>query len=81
MLLAIVTLFYWRLTFTHQYTWMDNPDVAYQVLPWFQLQAREWHAGHFPMWDPTGWGGQTLFGQAQPGAAYPPNWILVLAAA
>ena len=28
------------------------------------------------MWDPYSWAGQPLFGQAQPGAAYPINWLL-----
>ena len=57
---------------------MESPDIANQVLPWFQYQAGEWHKGHFPMWDPLEWGGQSLIGQAQPGVAYPPNWILFL---
>ncbi len=30
------------------------------------------------MWDPNHWGGQSLIGQGQPGAAYPLNWILFL---
>jgi hypothetical protein len=47
------------------------------VLPWYQFQAGEWHAGRFPLWDPYQWG-QSLIGQAQPGAAYPPNWLLFL---
>jgi hypothetical protein len=57
---------------------MSSPDLAEQVLPWFQEQAREWHAGHFPLWDPYLWAGQPLFGQAQPGAGYPLNWILFM---
>jgi hypothetical protein len=57
---------------------MNGNDLAEQVLPWFTLQAREWHAGHFPLWDPYLWTGQPLFGQAIPGAAYPLNWILFL---
>ena len=57
---------------------MSGPDLAEQVLPWFQVQAQEWHAGRFPLWDPYLWAGQPLFGQAQPGAAYPLNWILFL---
>ena len=77
-LLLVMVGFYWKITLTRQYTWLDSPDLAYQVLPWFQFQAQEWHRGHFPMWDPYEWGGQSLIGQAQPGAAYPPNWILFL---
>ncbi|HWQ52438.1 MAG TPA: hypothetical protein VN442_02060 [Bryobacteraceae bacterium] len=76
LLLLIIVLFYWKITLTKQYTWLDAPDFAYQVLPWYQFQASEWHQGRIPLWDPYLWGGQPLIGQAQPGAAYPPNWLL-----
>ncbi len=78
LLLAITILFFWKLVLTNQYTWLDSPDLANQVLPWYQMQAREWHAGRFPLWDPYHWGGQPLLAQAIPGAAYPFNWILFL---
>ena len=77
LLLVIVTGAYWKLL-TKQYTWMDSPDLANQVLPWQQLQANSWHTGEFPLWDPYVWGGQPLIGQLQPGGAYPPNWLLFL---
>lgn len=77
-LLALIAGFYWKLTLTRQYDWGWGPDFATQVLPWFHVQARQWHAGEFPLWDPYLWGGQPLFGQAQPGAAYPLNWLLFL---
>ena len=77
-LLFIAVLFYWKLVLTNQYTWLEGPDAAYLDLPWLQFQAGEWHRGRFPLWDPNGWFGQPLFGQAQPGAAYPPNWLLFL---
>lgn len=76
LLLVIMVAFYWRLTLTRQYTWLDNPDDVYQVLPWFQFQASAFHHGRFPLWDPYEWGGQPLLAQVQPGAAYPINWIL-----
>ena len=76
-LFLIITGFFWKLL-TKQYTWMDQPDMAYQVLPWYQFQAVSWHQGEFPLWDPHMWGGQPLIGQFQPGAAYPPNWLLFL---
>ena len=79
LLLLICICFFWKLTLTRQYTWLDTPDIANQVLPWYQLQASEWHQGHIPLWDPYLWGGQPLLGQAQPGAAYPLNWLLFLA--
>ncbi len=64
---------------TNQYTWLESPDAAYLNLPWLQFQAGEWHHFKFPMWDPSGWMGQPLIGQAQPGAVYPPNWLLFMA--
>jgi hypothetical protein len=75
--LLIVTGLFWKLL-TKQYTWMDQPDMAYQVLPWYQFEADAWHRGEFPLWDPHVWAGQPLVGQLQPGAAYPPNWLLFL---
>lgn len=75
----VVICFYWKLVLTNQFTWLAGPDIARQVLPWFQFQASEWHAGRFPLWDPYGWGGQPLLAQGQPGAAYPLNWLLFLA--
>ncbi|MBY0506154.1 MAG: YfhO family protein [Bryobacteraceae bacterium] len=78
LLFLLTTLFYWKLTTTDQYTWLDSPDLANQVLPWWNFEAREWHAGRFPAWDPHQWGGQPLVGQMQPGAAYPLNWLLFL---
>ncbi|MDW8354077.1 MAG: hypothetical protein RMK57_06050 [Bryobacterales bacterium] len=70
--------FFWKLVLTDQYTWLDSPDLTNQVLPWFQFQAGEWHKGRIPLWDPHLWAGQPLLGQAQPGTAYPLNWILFL---
>lgn len=78
LLLLITICFYWKLTGTTQYSWLDSSDLANQVLPWWSEQARQWHAGSFPAWDPHLWGGQPLLGQAQPGAAYPLNWLLFL---
>ncbi len=78
MLVFIVTGAFWKLL-TKQYTWLDHPDMANQVLPWLQFQATAWKRGEwFPLWDPHVWGGQPLVGQLQPGAAYPFNWILFL---
>jgi Bacterial membrane protein YfhO len=76
LMLAIVAGFYWKLTLTRQFDWLWAPDQATQVLPWFQVQARAWNNGTIALWDPYVWAGQPLLGQAQPGAAYPLNWIL-----
>ena len=78
-ILVLVVLFFWRLSLSPQYTFVDNPDLAYQVLPWYEVQAQAWNQGVFPMWDPYHWAGQSLLGQMQPGGAFPLNWALFLA--
>src|SRR5260370_24422954 len=78
-LVLIGVLFHWRLVLTNQYTWLESPDIANLVLPWFQFEAGEWHKRRLPLWDPNRWTGQPLIGPAQPGAAYPPTWLLFLA--
>src|SRR5215469_9946130 len=59
-LFAVVAGFYWKLTLTRQYDWLGSPDVAQQVLPWFQEQARFWGKGGIPLWDPYVWAGLPL---------------------
>jgi hypothetical protein len=76
LMFAIVAGFYWELTLTRQFDWIWGPDLASQVLPWFEVQARAWNHGTIALWDPYQWAGQPLLGQAQPGTAYPLNWIL-----
>lgn len=77
-LLVLTSGFYWKLTLTHQWTYLEGSDLAVQVRPWLDLAAREVHAGRIPLWDPYEWAGQTLIGQVQPGVANPLNWILFL---
>jgi hypothetical protein len=76
LLCLTVILFHWKLVLTNQYTWLESPDIVYQVLPWFQFQAGEWHRFRIPLWDPTSWYGQPIFGEALPAPAYPLNWLL-----
>lgn len=77
LLLLIVCIgFFWKLVLTTQYTWLDQPDNVYQVMPWLQEQMVQWKAGHFPLWSPHLWGGQPWIGQVQPATLNPLNWIL-----
>ncbi len=77
-LFLIIACFYWKLVFTYQYDWVWGPDLAEQVLPWYEEESRQMQQGQFPLWDPHSWLGQSFLGQAQPGAAYPLNWLLWL---
>ncbi len=61
---------------SRQYTWLDTGDNINQVAPWLQVQAAQWHTGHFPLWDTHAQTGQTLVGQVQTGTLNPLNWIL-----
>ncbi len=76
LLAGLVVAFYWKLTLSSEFTFLTSPDLAYQVLPWYEFQARAWHHGNFPLWDPYQWCGQPLLGQLQPGATFPLNWPL-----
>jgi hypothetical protein len=77
-LLILTIAVYWKLTVSARYTWLESPDMAFQVRPWLDFEAREFHAGRFPLWDPYLWGGQSLIGQVQPGITNPLNWLLFL---
>jgi hypothetical protein len=75
LLFLLCTGFYWRLTLTGQYTFLDSPDLANLDLPRLQFQASAWRHSHLPLWDPYHWVGQPFLGQVT-GAAYPANWLL-----
>lgn len=75
-LFLLVGCFFWKLTLTNQYTAMDGPDNAQQVLPWYAFEAQQIRHARLPLWDPHDWGGQSLIGQGQPGVCFPLNWIL-----
>lgn len=79
LLLLLTSLFYWKLVFSNRFTFIDSPDIAGQVLPWYQVQAKAWNDGIFPLWDPYVWAGQPLLGQMQPGGAFPLNWPMFAA--
>jgi hypothetical protein len=79
LLLALTIGVHWKTLLTSQYQDFDKPDLTYQVAPWLQAQAAEWHRRRPMLWDPYQIGGQSLIGQTVPGAAYPFNWLLFLA--
>jgi hypothetical protein len=74
-LLALIVGFYWKLTLTSQYTWLDAPDLAHMDLPRLQFQAVEWNNRRFPLWNPYSGGGQPFLGQVV-GGANPLIWLV-----
>src|SRR6266700_12599 len=77
-ILLIVTAFYWKLTLTRQFTFLESLDQADQVLPWLDLEASSIKQGTIPLWTPYEWDGQTLIGQVQPGVVSPFTYLLAL---
>ncbi len=77
-LFLLVLVFFWKLTLTNEFVWFDHPDMCYLEIPRLQFQAREFHLGHFPLWDPSIWAGQSLIGQTQPGPLFPLTFLFLL---
>lgn len=73
----LLGLFHWRLLVGPRAIWYGGDDNANQVLPWLELQAREWRAGRAPLWSPYEWMGQPLPGQMQPAVTAPLHWLLL----
>lgn len=76
LLLVLTAGFYWKLTISREWTFLEGSDLANVVRPWLDFEAREFHAGRFPLWNPYEWAGHTLIGQVQPGITNPLNWVL-----
>jgi hypothetical protein len=78
MLCGVITVF-WKLVLTRQYTFVDNPDLAEQVLPWLNAQVFAIRHGSVLLWDPYAWFGQSLIGQLLPSVASPFTFLLAIA--
>jgi hypothetical protein len=75
---GVITVF-WKLALTKQYTFLESPDQANQVMPWLQAQVYAIRHWSVLLWDPYEWFGQSLIGQVQPGVASPFTFLLALA--
>src|SRR5438105_2329984 len=78
LLLLLVIVFFWKLVLTSQFTFLERPDVANQVLPWLEVQAAALRHGDIALWDPYLFGGQSLIGQVQPAVASPITYLLLI---
>src|SRR2546425_610651 len=72
-----VIVAFWKIVLTSQYTFIENPDIGHQVLPWLQVQASALRNGVVALWDPYIFGGQSLAGEVQPAVFSPFTWILL----
>jgi hypothetical protein len=78
-LVAGVIAVFWKLALTKQYTFLESPDLANQVMPWLQAQVFAIRHSSVLLWDPYEWFGQSLIGQVQPAVASPFTFLLALA--
>jgi hypothetical protein len=79
LLIAGVMAVFWKLVLSDQYTFLDNPDLANQVLPWLQAQVASIRRGAVLLWNPYEWFGLPMAGQVQPGTTNPFTYLLALA--
>jgi hypothetical protein len=71
-LFLLLTAVYWRLLFLpSRFVWFDHYDLTELQIPRLQFFARSLHAGHFPLWNPYTWLGQSVLGSGQPGPLNP----------
>ena len=76
---AGVVAVFWKLVLTKQYTFLDSPDLANQVMPWLGAQVYAIRHWSILLWTPYEWFGQSLIGQVQPGVTSPFTFLLALA--
>lgn len=76
--LGVITVF-WKLALTKQYTFLNNPDMAYMVTP--RLEPVIYAIRHWSilLWTPYELFGQPTIGQVQPGVTSPFTFLLALA--
>jgi hypothetical protein len=77
-ILAGLVAVYWKLLLTKQYTFLEDPDGAHQVLPWLDVQVNALRHFSWMLWDRYECAGQSLIGQVQPGVLSPFTFLLSL---
>ncbi len=78
LMVLIIVGFYWKLTLSRQFTFLESLDQADQVLPWLDLVTSSIRHGQIPLWTPYELFGQPLLAQIQPGVTSPFVWLLAL---
>ena len=75
--LCVIAVF-WRLALSKQYTFLESPDNANNILPWLDVQAHALRQFSLLLWDPYEAAGESLIGQVQPGVLSVFTWLLAL---
>lgn len=75
---VIVSLFFWKILFTDQFSVFLTYDCATQYA-WTHFAASSLREGILPLWDPYIQGGRSFIGELQTGVFYPPKLLLYVA--
>src|SRR5258708_6999530 len=78
LLLIVVTLFFWKILFTRQFSVFTDHDNANQASASNHFAASEIQRGHLPLWAPYVQGGRSFIGEMQTALFYPLKLILYL---
>jgi hypothetical protein len=79
LLSLLITLFYWKVLLTKQFSLLTSFEAANQAYTWSSFIARSLKAGQWPVWDPFTFSGRSFVGETQTGVFYPLNLLLGLA--
>jgi hypothetical protein len=78
LLTGIVILFYWKLVFTKQFSFLWDWEPVTQSYSWLNFAASSIHKGILPIWDPYRFSGNTFIGEMQTGLFYPLKFLVYI---
>ena len=67
LLTVINALFFWKIIFTDQFSFLIDWDNANQVFPWAHFVSTTLQNGDLPVWDPYIFAGRSFVGEMQTG--------------
>ena len=76
LLTLAVTLFFWKILFTNEFSVLDDSESANQAYSWHQFAVSTAQHGKLPLWDPYTWSGHSFVGEMQTGLFYPLKVLL-----
>src|SRR5688572_3041216 len=78
LILLVIVLFFWKLVFTHQFSFMMQYEAANQAYAWNHFSAATLQQGILPLWDPYTFSGRSFVGGMETGLFYPLKLFLYL---
>ena len=76
LLTLAVSVFFWKILFTNDFSVLDDSESANQAYSWHQFAVSSIQSGKLPLWDPSTWSGHSFVGEMQTGLFYPLKVLL-----